>query len=100
MKNETIFNYSNGNSLSHQRALHDLLVAGSTDQNRHRGEWTVVPSKLICEGDTITFRWGIDQATEARISPNVGSVVVPSGTATYTPTVTTTYTLEARNNDC
>ena len=50
----------------------------------------------ILEGESSTLYWKSENAEEVRIEPNVGRVA-ESGTATVSPTVSTNYTITARN---
>lgn len=51
----------------------------------------------IKRGGSSTLSWDIQNATEASITPGVGTVDPQSGSVVVSPTVTTTYTLTAKN---
>jgi hypothetical protein len=52
---------------------------------------------LIASGETSTLDWQITNADSAAIDKAVGSINTSAGTASVSPTVTTTYTLTANN---
>ena len=59
---------------------------------------TASPSSITA-GQSATLTWSTTNATSAQIDNGVGSVTVPSGTATVAPTQTTTYTITAMGSN-
>jgi hypothetical protein len=58
--------------------------------------FTALPETLGAPGDPAVLTWDVSNATLVQISPGVGTVTA-SGTRTLNPSVTTEYTLRAKN---
>ena len=62
------------------------------------GEWSIAP-KNVCSGDPVKITWSIQNASEIRITPNIGEIDLEIGHDNYVfdhPTTTTIYKLEAK----
>jgi multidrug resistance efflux pump len=73
-----------------------LQNAATSLQSLVSGSIGVTPS-TIAPGETARLQWNSFDATEVRISPDIG-YVSPSGSAAVAPKVTTTYTLILGNS--
>ena len=79
-------------------ALSALLTMGKGCEEGPKGSWEVSP-KLICPGERARIAWKLSNATDARISPDIGNVDPNTGVTDTDPlNVTTKYKLEAMNN--
>ncbi len=79
-------------------ALSAFLTMGKGCDEGPKGNWDVSP-KLICPGEKVKIRWGLSNATDARISPDIGNVDPTGGVKDTDPLWhDTEYKLEAMNN--